>query len=85
MGEKLTLNDGTVLADASAIMAGVLFLYMSNMTLKKAFELLIDPEKTRRIVYTAVNGEEKAFENYTRLDAVRNEGGGLVTAVLGRE
>ena len=84
--ETLTLNDGTVLEnsyvyeDTNSIS---LFVYTRNeYTLVFVFDLLYDPEKTSKIVYTKSSGEEIEFEQYQRLTAVTDEGHGMVTAVL---
>ena len=82
MPEKLTLNDGTELENASAILSGNLFLYVHESDLQTVFDLLIDPENTELIVYTMNNGEEVSFIGYTKLTAVSDEGNGLITAVL---
>lgn len=79
---KLKLNDGTVLEDSSAILSGDLFLYMNGYGMQEIFELLIDPEKTKKIIFTQVNGEKVTITGYKRLTAVRDEGNGLITAVL---
>ena len=79
---KLKLNDGTVLEDSSAILSGDLFLYMNGYGLQEIFELLIDPEKTKKIIFTQVNGDKVTFTGYKRLIAVRDEENGLITAVL---
>lgn len=78
----LTLNDGTVLEDSNAILSGDLFLYMNGYGLQEIFELLIDPEKTKKIIFTQVNGDKVTFTGYKRLIAVRDEDNGLITAVL---
>lgn len=83
--EKLTLNDGTVLEDASAVRSGDLFLYMRGQTMKPVFDLLIEPEKTEQITYTMVNGEDVVFDGYSRLIAVRDNDYGLITAVMRKE
>ena len=85
MPEKLTLNNGAVLEDASAILSGDLFLYIKGQTLEGAFDLLIVPENTERIIYTMSNGAEVVYEGFRRLIAVRDEGMGLITAVLRKE
>ena len=85
MPEKLTLNDGTVLEGASALASGDLFVYVPGSDIRTVFGLLIEPENTEEIVYTRNNGEEVAFIGYTKLTAVRDEGSGLITAVLRRE
>ena len=79
---KLKLNDGTVLEDSSAILSGDLFLYMNGYGLQEIFELLIDPEKTKKIIFTQVNGDKVTITGYKRLIAVRDEDNGLITAVL---
>lgn len=85
MPEKLTLNDGTVLENSSAILSSDLFLYIHDSDLQTVFDLLIDPENTQKIVYTQVNGESVAFVGYKKLRAVTDEGNGLITAVLRKE
>lgn len=85
MPEKLTLNDGTVLENASAILSSDLFLYIYDSDLQTVFNLLIDPENTQKIIYTKVNGESVAFVGYKKLRAVTDEGNGLITAVLRKE
>ena len=85
MQETLTLNDGTVLENASALISGDLFLYVNSQTLKTVFDLLIVPENTEKIVYTMNNGADAILEGFRKLSAVRDEGLGLITAVLRRE
>lgn len=79
---KLRLNDGTVLEDSSALLSGDLFLYMNGNGLQEIFDLLIDQEKAKKIVFTQVNGEDITFTGYKRLISVRDEDNGLITAVL---
>lgn len=84
----LTLNDGTILQNSSALVSsGSLFVYVQQtaITLADVFNLLIEPTKTERIIYTQVNGEEITFLQYEKLIAIRDEGNGLITAVLTRE
>ena len=85
MQEKLTMNNGTVLANASAILSGNLFLYIHGNDLKTVFDLLIVPENTEKIIYTQNNGEDITFTGFTKLTAVTDEMNGLITAVLRRE
>lgn len=85
MPEKLTLSNGTEFENSNAILSGDLFLYVRGRTLKAVFDLLIKPKNTAEIVYTMNNGSEVTYENYTKLIAVRDEGDGLITAVLRRE
>ena len=85
MPEKLTLNDGTELENSSAILSGDLFLYVNGSDLRTVFDLLIDPENTKQIVYTQVNGTLITYVGYKKLRAVTDEDNGLITAVLRRE
>ena len=87
--ETLTLNDGTVLEESSAIEdedARTLFIYTrNNYGLKDVFDMMYDPEKTESIIYTYNNGEQVTYSGYTRLIAVRDEGRSVITAVLKKE
>ena len=84
--EKLTLENGAELENSSAILSGDLFLYARNGDgIRDVFLLLIEPENTETITYTMVNGEDRVFEGFTRLIAVRDEGDGLITAVMRKE
>ena len=85
MPEKLTLNDGTELENSSAILSGDLFLYVNGSDLQTVFDLLIDPENTKQIIYTQVNGTLITYVGYKKLRAVTDEDNGLITAVLRRE
>lgn len=83
----LTLNDGTVFQNSSALVStGNLFVYIqqAGVTLTDVFNAFVDPDKTGLIVYTQVNAEEIVFTGYEKLIAVRDEGDGLFTAVLKR-
>lgn len=83
MPESLTFSNKQVLEHSSALRSGGdLFLYMRGTDLRGAFELLIEPENTVRILYTHQDGSMALFEGYTKLTAVRDEGNGLITAVL---
>lgn len=82
MPERLTLKNGFILENSSAIQSGSLFLYLRGISLRKAFDLLIEPLNTAEIVYTQMNGDTVVYEGFTKLTAVRDEGGGLITAVL---
>ena len=82
MPESLTFSNKQVLEHSSALKSGDLFLYLRGIDLRGAFELLIEPENTARILYTQLNGDMVLFDGYTKLTAVRDEGEGLITAVL---
>ena len=81
--ETLTLSDGTVLQNASAILSdNELFVYINDTLFNSVFYQLSDKRRTQSIVYTMVNGEMVVFAGFTRLIALRDEGKGLITAVL---
>ena len=82
MNESLTLNDGTVMENARAVQSTDLFLYFTGYTMKAVFDQLIEPEKTMTIIYTMMNGESVTYNNFQKLIAVRDEGGGLISAVM---
>ena len=85
MPERLTFKNGFIVENSSAILSGSLFLYLRGISLRKAFDLLIEPLNTAEIVYTQMNGDTAVFEGFTKLTVVRDEGGGLITAVLEKE
>lgn len=82
MPERLTFKNGFILENSSAIMSGSLFLYMRGISIRKACDLLVEPLNTAEIVYTQMNGNIVVYTGFTKLTAVRDEGGGLITAVL---
>ena len=82
MPESLTFSNKQVLENSSALKSGDLFLYLRGIDLRGAFELLIEPENTAKILYTRPDGSMVLFEGYTKLTAVNDEGEGLITAVL---
>lgn len=81
---KLTLNDGTVFENGSHALKSynTLYIYVTDGTgIKGVFDAFIDPEKTAHIEYNYY-GAALSFDGFTKLIAVRDEGHGLVTAVL---
>lgn len=84
--ETLTLNDGTVLDNSNVYPdENSLYVYVENgFGLREVFELLIDEEKTQTIIRNTW-GQITEFEGYTKLTAVRDEGKGLITAVLRKQ
>ena len=84
--QKLTLNDETVLENSYVIEdeeSRTLFLYTQNeYTLKDVFDNLYDQEKAKKIVMSNDDDVVHTFKGYKRLIAVRDEGRGMVTAVL---
>ena len=81
--ETLTFNDGTVREYSNAHLSdGRLYIYIQDgSTLQDVFSLLIDPEKTVKIISNGP-GKEKTYEGYTKLMTVNDEGNDLITAVL---
>lgn len=82
---KLTINDGTVFENSHAIEnGGSLFIYVQDgqSGIRDVFNAFADPEKTVSIQFENIAGELITFTGYNRLIAVRDEGRGLITAVL---
>ena len=81
--DKLTLNDNTELENSSAHESGgYLYIYVQNgFSLRAVFELLIDPERTEKIIKTEA-GTDTVYWGYDRLIAVRDEENGYITAVM---
>ena len=84
--ETLTLSDGTVLQSSNAYQDELrLYVYIRNgNSLQEVFNMLIDPEKTAKIIMGA-NGIEKTFNGFTKLITVSDEGNGTITAVLKKQ
>lgn len=85
MDGTLTLNDGTILGHSWVVEnTGNLFVYVMNgCDLLEVCSLFFVPEKTSRILATQ-NGVTMEKAGFTRLVAVRDEGNGLITAMLTR-
>lgn len=84
MDERMTLNDGTQMAGHAVEFNGQLFLYVrGGMGLADVFQALIDPESTKKITGERM-GIKTVYRGYKKLTAVRDEGGGLITAVLSK-
>lgn len=85
-GRSLVLNPGlheTVLEGSEAGYAdGVLWLYLKNMTLSRAFVLLSNPTNTAVIDFHYGDMVDR-YEGYTHLISLR-EGDELVSAALER-
>lgn len=82
--ETLVLADGTILENSHVILTNIgLFVYISNgFNIKQVFDLLYDASKTATITFHPLGAEEQTFTGYTVLTCVKNEGNGLITAVL---
>lgn len=82
---EMTLTDGTVFQNSYAMISSrLLMVYIQDEVsdLRTVFDALIDPEKTEVISSVDYTGQETVFRGYTKLIAVRDEGNGLITAVL---
>ena len=84
--ETLTLSDGTVLQNSNAYQDELrLYVYIRNgNSIQEVFNMLIDPEKTAKIIMKA-NEIEKTFNGFTKLITVSDEGNGTITAVLKKQ
>jgi hypothetical protein len=85
METKLILADGTELERSEALESdGKLFIYVQNgYGLREVFDLLIDPEKTKKITQKRLD-TSIIIRGYKKLTAVRDEGNGLITAVIAK-
>lgn len=82
MDEKLILNDGTEIVGHLIQSGNRLILYMYEISLQDAFDLLIDPERTRVIKWTRY-GEKGTLRGYKQLMAISVErGGAMICASL---
>ena len=81
MEEKLILNDGTELDGHMLESGGRLFLYIYHSTLSEVFNLLIDPEKTKKITGMRL-GTKTVIRGYKHLYAVTEENDEMVSAAL---
>lgn len=81
--EKLILKTGTEIEKSSVIESNEnLFIYVENgFNIKQVFDSFYDSEATEKIIYS-MDGEESVYEGYNKLVSVRDEGNGLITAVL---
>jgi len=81
MDETLTLNDGTELVGHLLETENRLFVYVWEKTLAEAFELLNDPERTKKIVAERY-GETKTVKGYKHLVSISEESGGMIAGSL---
>lgn len=81
MDEKLTLNDGTELTGHMLETESRLFVYVWEKTMAEAFELLNDPERTKKIVADRY-GATQTVKGYKHLVSISEEAGGMVSASL---
>ena len=81
MEEKLTLNDGTELTGHLVENDSRLFVYVYDLTLAEVFELLNDPEKTKKIKAVRY-GAEQTVRGYKHLCSVSEENNQMISAML---
>ena len=83
--ETLTLNNGDVLEESTAIEdENTLYIYTrNNYTVKDLCDALYLPESIVRII-AVYPGGETVYTGFNKLIAVSDEGKGLTTAVLKR-
>lgn len=74
MNEKLTLNDGTEIAGYLIETAGVLLLYMNEITFEEAFELLNNSENVKKIKAERY-GTTQTIRGYKELYTLSKEPG----------
>lgn len=84
MDEKLILNDDTEIQGHLIETESRLFLYMYNITLAEAFNLLIDPEKTETIRWERY-GETGTIEGYRKLMSMSVEMNDMICASLKKQ
>lgn len=84
MREEIRLANDAVFV-GTVLITDRLFLYMYETDMRTVFNALIEPENTGEIIYKMINGTEVTYEGYTKLVSVRDEGNGLITAVLIKE
>ena len=81
--QKLILNDGTELENSyAAETIDYLFLYIGNgMSMMQVMLMMVDPNKIRRIVYSA--GENMTeYNDYTTVYGITIEHGGMINVSL---
>ena len=81
MDETLTLNDGTVLKGHLLETESRLFVYVWEKTLTEMFELMNDPEKTKKIMAERY-GEKTTVRGYKHLVSISEETGGMIAGSL---
>ena len=86
--ETITLNDGTVLTDATTIGAlpGLWVHIQKGLTFAEAFALFSDPKKTAVITSDKSEpnrpGEGTVYEGYTDLYMLKREDDGMIVIGL---
>lgn len=79
MDETITLNNGVIINGYVLESDGVIYMYLYEISMQNAFNLLIFPQNTVRMVANR-NGEVTTIEGYNHLFFVREEYGGMISA-----
>jgi hypothetical protein len=83
-GQRLILNDGTVIEDGSAGLAdGFLWLYAGGYTMTAAAEIFLNPAKTAKIIFQ-YGGMEDAYTGYTVCKAMIIDGDGNMSVRMAK-
>ena len=81
MNEQLILADGTGLVGHALESGDKLFLYVYETYLQTLFNLLIDPDKCKKITMIR-NGQETVFKGYKHMYCISEEMSGMISAGL---
>lgn len=84
-GQRLILNDGTVIENGSAGLAdGLLWLYIGGYTMAAAAETFLNPAKTAKIIFQ-YGGMEDSHVGYTDCRAIMINQDGNMSVCLAKE
>ena len=81
MDEKLTLNDGTELVGHVVETDERLFFYVFEKTLTEVFEMMNDPDKTKKIVAERY-GVRTTYKGYKHLKSITEEQNDMIDGML---
>ena len=84
MNEKMTMNDGTEIRGHLAETETRLFLYLYGISMREAFDLLTDPQKTKYIQWNRYGVTGETF-GYTHLMSISEEPGGMIGASMKKD
>ena len=81
MVEELTFNNNQVVEGHAIETDSRLFLYMFNTTMTEAFNLLNDPENTKKIKAERY-GDKVTYTGYKHLCSISEESNGMISSSL---
>lgn len=84
MEETIKLNDGTEIRGHLLETETRLFLYLYDIRMRDAFDLLTDPKKTKYIQWKTYGAEGEVF-GYTHLMSISEEPGGMIGASMKKD